>query len=135
MDKHPIIANGEVYAEPVSKMLGGGPKRLPREYPEAKIRMIDALNELTQEIETGEERFLEDKVVCIRLEPKFEAKSYVPISIINAMNDNSSALVGGRKYSIIENDDELFAKLYFVRTTDTGLRPSARWQLRQSPQD
>lgn len=122
MDKHPIIANGEVYAEPVSKMLGGGPKRLPREYPEAKIRMIDALNKLTQEIETGKERFLEDKVVCIRLEPKFEAKSYVPISIINAMNDNSSALVGGRKYSIVENDDELFAKLYFVRTTDTGLR-------------
>jgi hypothetical protein len=28
MDKHPIIANGEIYAEPVTKALGGGQKTM-----------------------------------------------------------------------------------------------------------
>ena len=58
MGKHPIIANGEIYAEPVSKALGGGPKQMPRDYFEAKQRIINALDDLTQDIAEGEEVFL-----------------------------------------------------------------------------
>ena len=121
MDKHPLIANGEMYAEPVSKALGGGPKSLPHEYYEAKGRMIGALNQLTHEIDAGEEVFLEERVICIRLEPKFEAKSYIPYSIVTAMNNVDSDIVGGRKYTIMEDGKESVAKLYFVRTTDSGI--------------
>lgn len=121
MDKHPIIANGEIYAEPVTKALGGGQKTMPRDYSEAKERIITALNQLTQDIEAGDEVFLDERVICIRLEPKFEAKSYVPHAIVSAMTNGDSKIVGGRKYSILEDGEESFAKLYFVRTTDTGI--------------
>lgn len=120
--KHPIIAHGELYAEPVKKQLSGGPKTMPRDYPEAKQRILNDLDTLTKIIEESSEHFLEEKVICMRLEPKFEAKSYVPDSIIKAISDEGTDIVGGRKYTIRQNEDETLAKLYFVRTTDTGIR-------------
>lgn len=121
MGKHPIIANGEINAEPVSKALGGGPKQMPRGYFEAKQRIINALDVLTQDIAEGEEVFLDERIICIRLEPKFEAKSYIPSALINAMSSGSSKIVGGRKYTVYGDERELSAKLYFVRTTDSGI--------------
>lgn len=64
MGKHPIIANGEIYAEPVSKALGGGPKDLPRDYFEAKRRVLDALDALEQDIEDSKEFFLDERIIC-----------------------------------------------------------------------
>lgn len=121
MGKHPIIANGEIYAEPVSKALGGGPKDLPRDYFEAKRRVLDALDALEQDIEDSKEFFLDERIICIRLEPKFEAKSYVPNAIIGAMSSGESQIVGGRKYTVSTDQGDLSAKLYFVRTTDKGI--------------
>lgn len=122
MAKHPIIANGEMYAEPITKTQRHGEKTPPRDYFTAKQRIITALDSLTKEIEETEEVFLDEKIVCIRLDPKYEAKSYVPISIISAMSSEQSKIVGGRKYTIETEDDEFSAKLYFVRTTDVGLQ-------------
>lgn len=121
MGKHPIIANGEIYAEPVSKALGGGPKQMPRDYSEAKQRIINALDDLTQDIAESEEIFLDERIICVRLEPKFEAKSYIPNALIKAMSNDSSEIVGGRKYTVLDDESELTAKLYFVRTTDSGI--------------
>ena len=39
MGKHPIIANGEYYVEPVVKKNFGGPTSFPHEYEEAKARL------------------------------------------------------------------------------------------------
>ena len=122
MSKHLIIGNGEIYAEPVSKAVGGGQKTMPRDYPDAKRRIIAALESLTEEIESKDEVFLEQKIICIRLEPKFEAKSYVPYSVVHAMGNGEAELVGGRKYTIHEDEEDIYAKLYFVRTTDNGIR-------------
>lgn len=123
MDKHPIIAKGEIYSEPITKKISGGPKSMPRTYDEAKIRMIEDLEQLTREIESSNEIFLEERVVCIRLEPSFEAKSYVPNGIISVMNvDGDSKIVGGRRYIIEENGQKKNAKLYFVKTSDKGIR-------------
>lgn len=121
MAKHPIIANGEMYAEPVTKALGGGPKVLPRDYVAAKQRVIGALDDLTRDIADSSEVFLNERIICIRLEPKFEAKSYIPSSVIGAMSNGASQIVGGRKYTVTEGENEVSAKLYFVRTTDNGL--------------
>lgn len=122
-NKHPIIAHGELYAEPVKKRILGGPKTLPRDYPEAKQRMIEDLDKLTNKIEESEEVFLDEKVICLRLEPKFEAKSYVPDSIIRAISDEGADIVGGRKYTVHQDEDEngTSAKLYFMRTSDNGI--------------
>lgn len=130
MSKHPIIANGEIYAEPVSKALGGGPKEFPRDYFEAKHRVLSALDMLEQDIADSTQIFLNERIICIRLEPKFEAKSYVPYSLISAMSSGDSQIIGGRKYAILSEEGDLPAKLYFVRTTDRGIN-----QLKMTIQD
>jgi len=53
--KHPIIAHGELYAEPISKSLGGGKKEMPRDYVEAKQRIISDLEVLTDSIADSQE--------------------------------------------------------------------------------
>ena len=121
MSKYPIIANGEMYAEPVSKVLGGGKKEMPRSYSEAKQRIIKDLDNLTKDIANEKEKFLNEKIICVRLEPKFEAKSYIPNTLISAMSSGNSEIVGGRKYTISEEEENTSAKMYFIRTTDTGI--------------
>lgn len=125
-EKHPIIAYGELYAEPISKKLYSGPKQYPHEYSEAKINIIKQLDMISELFRTNaqtnaNEIFTHDKIICFRMEPKFEAKSYVPSSIISAVKDMS--LIGGRKYVVDStvSDKKETAKLYFARTTSEGI--------------
>ena len=119
-ERHPIIAHGELYVEPISKKSGPVIKSYPHEYEEAKSQLISNIDKITStligEDSESEEIFIDEKIICLRMEPKFEAKSYVPNSIINSQKDMK--LIGGRKYSI---DDEDSAKLYFVKTSDSAL--------------
>lgn len=126
--KRPIIAYGELYVEPISKKMPGGPKKYPHEYIDAKNNIISQLNKITEAFENtpgqiNDEFFMQDKIVCFRMEPKFEAKTYVPTSIISSVENME--IVGGRKYTIDEfksnEDDNQTAKLYFVKTTSEGI--------------
>lgn len=117
--KYPIIANGELYVEPISKKLNFVPRDWPHEYIEAKENICHDLSVIKDKIESKEEIFLEEKVLCVRLEPKFEAKSYVPDSLIVS---EDMKIIGGRKYSFIDKDGEIKdAKLYFVKAKDSGI--------------
>lgn len=119
-NKHPIIAHGELYVEPITKKTSGGPKKIPHEYHTAKNQVIADIDRIFEEIKIRQEIFLDEKVVCVRMEPKFEAKSYVPEQLIA---DESMSFVGGRKYSFSdEHDEEHSAKLYFIKTDDNGIR-------------
>lgn len=115
--KHPIIANGQLYIEPLIKRNGGGTPSFPHEYEEAKFRLCSDISKIQDSIRDSEEVFLDEKIVCIRLEPKYEAKSYTPNSIVT---ESGMKLVGGRKYSL-DSKDKLKAKMYFVRTNDSEL--------------
>ncbi len=53
----------------------------------------------------------------MRLEPKFEAKSYTPNSLVA---DSNMKLVGGRKYTV-DSIVDTKGKLYFVRASDSDL--------------
>ncbi len=119
--RHPLIAHGELYCEPIiGKRFGGGTKKIPHEYFEAKQRIISDLDEISDAIQEQREIFLEEKIICVRLEPKFEAKSYVPTQLLI---DDTIHFVGGRKYSVVdEADEQQEAKLYFIRTDDGGIR-------------
>lgn len=117
--KYPIIANGELYVESISKKINFPPKDWPHDYDDAKKCICNDLNIIKKKIENKEEIFLEEKVLCIRLEPKLEAKSYVPDSLIVS---EDMKIIGGRKYSFIdENGEKKDAKLYFVKTKNTGI--------------
>ncbi len=119
--KHPIIAHGELYVEPISKKGSGGPKKMPHEYQFAKQKMLQDINNITQKIQENSEIFLNEKIVCVRMEPSFEAKTYVPSSLVLSKNDME--IVGGRKYTFTDdNGDEQDAKLYFMRTNDKGIK-------------
>lgn len=133
-NKLPIIAHGEAYVAPVERPTGGGPKERPHEYREAKARLLSDLHTVAEKVAEDPDLYLDEKVVCVRLEPKFEAKSYVPTTLIHSSDD--IALVGGRRYKIKESEptdgnvdkngkaDEHkpeSAKLYFLRATDKGL--------------
>lgn len=121
-EKHPIIANGELYVESIRKKSAGGTKKIPNEYPIAKQNMIRCINHIFEQVQKQEEIFLDEKVICVRMEPKFEAKSYVPTSIIP--DDGSLEIIGGRKYKIEavpESEEDIDAKLYFVKATNGGL--------------
>ena len=74
-EKHPILANGEYYITPLEKRIGGGNITRPHEYFEAKQRLLSNIDSIQAEIEKEKEIFVKEKVVCVRLEPKYEAKS------------------------------------------------------------
>jgi hypothetical protein len=123
--KYPIIAHGELYVEPIAKKSGGGQKDSPHEYEEAKPKIIADLNRIFDAIHEKQEIFLKEKIVCVRMEPKFEAKSYVPNQLLTT---NNMSIVGGRKYRFRHPEDDSVnpkelqvAKLYFVKTDDMGL--------------
>ncbi len=116
--KHPILANGQYYISPLEKRSGGGPSNLPHEYSEAKERLCADIDRIQQSIDNSDEIFVADKVVCIRLEPKYEAKSYLPSSLVA---DSGMKLIGGRKYTI-DADTQTKGKMYFVKTTTEELQ-------------
>lgn len=119
-EKHPIIAHGELYVEPIVKKSRPIDKSIPHEYEDAKRRILSDISDITEKIKLQEEFFLDEKILCVRMEPKFEAKSYVPSSITQ-VSDNIS-LVGGRKYRFVDNQGEpQSAKLYFMKTTNGGI--------------
>lgn len=115
--KHPIIANGQYYIEPLTKRNGGGKSTFPHEYGEAKFRLCSDISRIQESIRDSQEVFLDEKIFCIRLEPKYEAKSYTPSSLVA---ESGMKLVGGRKYSM-DSEDSSKAKMYFVRTNDSEL--------------
>lgn len=116
--KHPILANGQYYIEPLIKKTGGGPSKFPHDYSEAKERLYADIERIQQSIKNNSEIFVASKVICVRLEPKYEAKSYTPSSLIS---DSERKLIGGRKYTIdIKNQTK--GKMYFLRTTEAGLQ-------------
>lgn len=123
-EKYPIIANGELYVESISKKMNFPPRDWPHDYDEAKENICRDLDTIKKKIQDKEEVFLDEKVLCIRLEPKLEAKSYVPDSL---MVSEDMRIIGGRKYSFVDEDGEKKnAKLYFVKTKDTGIEKLER---------
>lgn len=115
--KHPIIGNGQYYIQPIIKKTFGGEPSLPHEYEEAKVRLSADIEKIQNSFSGSDEIFVEKKIVCVRLEPKFEAKSYTPNSLIA---DSDMKLVGGRRYTI-DCEEATKGKLYFVRASNSDL--------------
>ncbi|MEL4106852.1 S8 family peptidase [Oscillospiraceae bacterium WX1] len=122
-NKHPIIAHGELYIEPIKKPSTPVEKNLPYEYNEAKQRLLHDLDEISLAFDESPDEFLDKKIICARLAPKFEAKSYVPDVLKTASPDKRIEIIGGRKYSFLDNTGtNTPAKLYFIRTDIIGVQ-------------
>lgn len=115
--KHPIIGNGQYYIEPLIRKNSGGTPAFPHEYEEAKVRLSADIEKIQNSFSNSDEIFVDKKIVCVRLEPKFEAKSHMPNSLIS---DSDMKLVGGRRYTIDCKEDTK-GKLYFMRASNSDL--------------
>lgn len=119
-NKHPILGHGELYIKEIEKRYHGGPPKLPHNYHENKIALINDITSIQEEIKNNDEIFLPEKVICVRMEPKFEAKSYSPNMILSL---DGITPIGGRKYLISESEEgQVKSKLYFAKTSDHGLK-------------
>lgn len=120
MEFMPILANGEKLAKEITKGKSGGPKNLPYTYEEAKKRITNDMNNLSNEIKEHSELYLENELIInVRMAENFIAKSYLP-SIFN--KKESMEFVGARIYNrkIIDNK-EIKSKLYFVKCSKDNL--------------
>ncbi len=118
-NKHPILGRGEVYVSNIEKRYYGGPRKMPHTYHENKEILINCISSIQEEIKRSNEIFLSDKVICVRMEPKFEAKSYSPDALLSI---NGISPLGGRKYTISQSDEgSVKSKLYFAKTNNEGL--------------
>ena len=120
MDFMPILANGEKLAREITKGKSGGPKKLPYTYEEAKKRLTNDINNISNEIKAHSELYLENELIInIRMAENFIAKSYIP-NIFN--KKESMEFVGARIYNrkVIENK-EIKSKLYFVKCSKDNL--------------
>jgi len=136
----PIIAHGETYVVPTERKRRGGDIEPPHTYDESRKNLIGNIDKLCEQIGESPELYLNEKIICVRLEPKFEAKSYIPTEILRSTSD--MRIVGGRRYKLDDKenvgssetnvrDDGLDdiepvgisrkAKLYFFRTTMRGI--------------
>lgn len=140
-DKLPIIAHGESYIQAIARPNSGGPKERPHTYEEARANILRDIDSVFTSINEDPELYLNEKVLCVRMEPKFDAKSYTPSAMLRV--SENMEIVGGRRYELEpkepdvpshesvddvgsqpnKNDTEpQDAKLYFVRTTSQGIR-------------
>lgn len=115
LEKRPILANGEYYIEPINRKNSPNNKEYPHTYDEAKERLVNDIDKLQKKIVESNEVFIKDKVICVRLEPSFSAKSYEPRALLS---DSKMKLIGGRKYNTSQDEK---AKLYFIKTNDMEL--------------
>lgn len=106
-DPLPILAHGESYAQPVQKKTGGGPRPRPHEYEEARNRLLANIGTVSRQIQTDPDSYLEEKVVCIRMEPKFEAKSYAPSSVLTSSDELHGTLFIGDDKTVNEGAYQL----------------------------
>ena len=101
LEKRPILANGEYYIEPINRKNSPNNKEYPHTYDEAKERLVNDIDKLQKKIVESNEVFIKDKVICVRLEPSFSAKSYEPRALLS---DSKMKLIGGRKYNTSQDE-------------------------------
>ena len=134
-----ILANGEAFAQEVTKKVGGRTPELPRPYEEARSLVKE---EIARSLETfaalpARKRFDDELTLCIRLHPDATAKSYHPRHIIESVPNLRN--VGSRSYQSaisevaqtervrkkIKQDEsltEIMGRLVFVRGNPQAFR-------------
>ncbi len=117
-----VLTGGEKYSELISKRLGGSSSVPDITLSKAQSRLISdiastriALNSLPETL-----RMPNEFVVCVRMNPKYSAKSYFPKSIFGSISTQEIQPIGSRSWHP-NNEKEISAKLIFARTTEQGL--------------
>lgn len=119
----PILVNGEYYVKGVKKPGFGRAPELPRTYEQAVELLNNELTSTEQEFRALPAAKKVDSVVfCLRMNPKFIAKSYTPTALLK---EAKLPQVGSRRWTYkvkSQHATELVhSKLLFVRSPADGL--------------
>jgi len=118
---NPVLTGGEKYSDIVSKKLGGNNTAPEITFEQAKQRLVKQIRETRTIISSMPTKFRlpTEFVVCIRMNPKYSAKSYFPNALIKTASQNEMDPIGSRNWYPQEKTSP--AKLIFARTTEHGL--------------
>lgn len=137
--RRPILYRGETYSTPISK---GGSRKLPEpevSYEEARINLMSNIRDTENKLRgvPVDMKLPNETVVCLRMHPKYSAKSYYPSSLFSTFDEiEGMQEVGSRLWRPKPNDidvkpakeengdDDVISKvgkLLFVRTTVDAL--------------
>ena len=131
--RRPILYNGEVYVSPVEKGSGGGTKQPNITYEVAREKILSDINRTKEVLRRmpDDSRLPNEVVLCLRMQPEFSAKSYYPDSLFDLDTQKFGLQeIGSRVWreSITvtagneeEKQSKLSGKLFFVRSTESGL--------------
>lgn len=140
--RRPILYNGQIYGEPVTKGGGGGSKAYPYSYEEARDMLLSDIYETKELIGKMPEssRLPNEIVLSLVLQPEFSAKSYYPETLFDLGYEKFGLTeIGSRVWKdkaddevdkIVEESEERKsannAKMFFVRATKGSLEKFER---------
>ena len=131
--RRPILYNGQIYSEPITKGSGFGEKFMPYSYDEARefvLRDIENTQGLIESMPKSV-RLPNEVILSLRLQPGFSAKSYYPKNLFDlsttkfGIQEIGSRVWRDKNKSADENGDEIkstvFSKMFFIRATKGSL--------------
>lgn len=131
--RRPILYNGQIYGEPVSKSGGGGQKAMPYTYEEARDFVLNDINETREVLRKMPQsaRLPNEIILSLTLQPEFSAKSYYPETLFDLGSEKFGFTeIGSRVWKNKKNEsnekeilnvDPSFSKMFFVRATEKSL--------------
>lgn len=117
-----ILTGGEKYSELISKRLGGSKNEPQVTFQKARDRLISDIANTRKMVDDLPRtmKLPTEFVVCVRMNPKYSAKSYFPKSVFNVASQNKVEAIGSRNW-YPDKEESNPGKLIFARTTDSGL--------------
>ena len=132
-NRRPILYNGQVYIEPITKNLGGGEKYMPFTYDEAREFVLKdiAKTKVLLNNMPKTSRLPNEVVLSLKLQPEFAAKSYYPEHLFDldsrkfGIKEIGSRVLREKNKDLEENGEETisttFSKMFFIRATENSL--------------
>lgn len=122
--RRPILFNGEVYSEPITKKTGFSNKSVPYTYEDAKGKLLSDIASTKTLISqlSDTQRMPNEVVLSLTVQPEFTAKSYYPSSLFDNNGSEKFGIqeIGSRVWKP-KNNDNRTSKMYFIRATEESL--------------
>lgn len=135
--RRPILYNGQVYGEPVTKGGGGGTKAMPYTYEQAREIILNDINETREVLRNMPDsaRLPNEIILSLTLQPEFSAKSYYPETLFDlgyekfGLTEIGSRVWRNKNYDTnkitdVESEEYVaptFSKMFFIRATEESL--------------
>jgi hypothetical protein len=131
-ERRPILYNGQIYSEPITKGGGGGEKAMKFTFEEARDAILKDISQTKSVLRQmpSTSRLPNEVVLSLTMLPDFTAKSYYPDTLFDLETERFGLKeIGSRIYreekTVIVDSEEVIesttSKMFFVRATEESL--------------